>query len=211
MDMELNIVAGRPNPFNVLCSDNSNAGSVLNRKSGRVSNRCTIKHFHNLLCHVSPKFGIDKVTSPLDRCGEACVIHRLQQVMQSVNVECPQYVFLMRRHKNYSRHVLNWQCAQHLESVQTRHLDIEKHNVRRPLQNCLHCGLPISAFSNDLNVLESAQHECDAMTRQWLIVDDQNPHSDTSWRFRALRNGNSSMTSQPPSSGHPSENTKSVP
>jgi hypothetical protein len=47
--------------------------------------------------------------------------------------------------------------------------------------------------------------------RQMLVVDDQSTHGETSSRFRVLRNGNSSTTSQPPASGHPSENSKFAP
>jgi hypothetical protein len=51
VDVEFNVVARSANPLNILCSDDLNAGPGLHRKSGGVSIRGAVRHFHNPLCH----------------------------------------------------------------------------------------------------------------------------------------------------------------
>src|SRR6185312_7277340 len=131
--------------------------------------------------------------------------------MQRMNIECPQNMLLIRCQKNDRGQAFSRQRSQHLKTVHSGHLNVEEHNIRRSFQNSLHCRLPISAFPDDLNISEFAKPENDAAARQRLVVDDQSTHGETSCRFRVLRNGNSSTTSQPPASGHPSENSKSAP
>jgi hypothetical protein len=74
--------------------------------------------------------------------------------------------------KNDGRQAFNWQCAQDFEAVHAWHLDIEEYNIGRLFQYLLHCGLPVSAFSNYLNIPEFTQPENDATARQGLVVDD---------------------------------------
>jgi hypothetical protein len=81
-------------------------------------------------------------------------------------------MLLIRSEKNDCRHAFSRQRTQNLKTVHAGHLDVEEHNIGRPLQNSLDCGYTVSAFSNDLHILESTQPVNDASTRQGLVVDD---------------------------------------
>jgi hypothetical protein len=92
--------------------------------------------------------------------------------MQSMDIECPQNMLLIRRQKNDRRHTFSGQRTQNLKTVQARHVDVEEHNIGRSFQNSLDRGYTVSAFPNDLHVLESTQSMNDAPPRQGLVVDD---------------------------------------
>jgi hypothetical protein len=51
-------------------------------------------------------------------------------------------------------------------------MDIEEYDIRRSFQNSFYRGLPISTFSDDLNILELPQPENDATARQRFVVYD---------------------------------------
>jgi hypothetical protein len=76
--------------------------------------------------------------------------------MQRVNIECPQNMLLIRCQKNDCGQAFSRQRPQHLEAVHSGHLNVEEHNIRTSFQNSLHCGLPICAFPNNLDIPEFA-------------------------------------------------------
>ena len=92
--------------------------------------------------------------------------------MQRMNIECPQNMLLIRGQKNDCGQPFSRQRPQHLKAVHSGHLNVEEHNIGRSLQDAFHCGLPICAFPNNLDIPEFAQPENDATTRQGFIVDD---------------------------------------
>src|ERR1700694_1275603 len=100
--------------------------------------------------------------------------------MQCVEIECPQNVLIMRCEKDDCRYAFNGQRTQNVEPVHARHLDVEEYNIGRSLQNSVYRVSPIPAFSNDINILEPAQHEGHATARQRLVIDDQSPHGEAS-------------------------------
>src|SRR5271170_4822948 len=65
--------------------------------------------------------------SSTNRCREACVVHRFQQVMQRMNVECPQNMLLIRCQKNDCGQAFSRQRPQHFKTVHSGHLDVEEH------------------------------------------------------------------------------------
>jgi hypothetical protein len=61
-----------------------------------------------------------------------------------------------------------------LETIGVDHLDVEEHDVRpqfadRPLD----CGT-VGALTDDVEVRSRAEKLADALSREWLIVDDKN-------------------------------------
>src|ERR1700677_34238 len=156
VDVEFNIVTSSPNPLNILRDDDLNAGSSLHRKPGRESICGSVQHFHDPLCHVGLQCGVDQITSSTHRCREACVVHRFQQVMQRMNIECPQNMLLIRCQKNECGQAISRQRPQHLKTVHSGHLDVEEHHIGRSFQNSFHCGMPICAFPNNLDIPEFA-------------------------------------------------------
>jgi len=92
--------------------------------------------------------------------------------MQRVHIECPQNMLFIRCQKDNCRQAFSRQCAQHLKTVHSRHLDVKEYNIGRSFQNSLHRGYPISALSYDFDILESTQSVNDATARQGLVVDD---------------------------------------
>ncbi len=60
---------------------------------------------------------------------EALVDERLQQVVEGVGVECLDRIAVEGRDENDHRHAGLRNAAQHLETVDARHLDVEEHQV----------------------------------------------------------------------------------
>jgi hypothetical protein len=81
-------------------------------------------------------------------------------------------MLFIRCQKDNCWQALSRQCAQHLKTVHSRHLDVKENHIWRSFQNPFYRRYPISAFSNDLHILESTQPVNDATARQGLVVDD---------------------------------------
>jgi hypothetical protein len=92
--------------------------------------------------------------------------------MQRMHIECPQNMLFIRGQKDHCGQAFSRQCAEHLKTVHSRHLDIKEYYIWRSLQNAFYRGYPISAFSDDLHILETTQPVNDAAARQGLVVDD---------------------------------------
>src|SRR6266851_886562 len=59
-----------------------------------------------------------------------CLPYGLNQVVERMSVESPDSEFIMRGHENHHGHVLSPNRPQHFKSIQSRHLDIKKNEVR---------------------------------------------------------------------------------
>lgn len=60
---------------------------------------------------------------------EALVDQRLQEVIERMGVECLDRIAVEGRDEHDHRHAGLWNAAQHFESVDTRHFDVEEHQV----------------------------------------------------------------------------------
>ena len=102
--------------------------------------------------------------------------------------------------KDRDRHLIGANFAEYLESVHLRHLNVEKHQVRFAVLNCLHSGFSVTAFAHDLHAGVFANEAPYGAASQRLVVDDQRPdaHRDCSWRKTgAERNGIESSAQTP--------------
>src|SRR5215813_9103413 len=115
-----------------------------------------------------------------------------------MNFESMQGMLLVCGEKDHRRQVFSWQSSQNLKPVHARHLHVQKHNVGSEFENLLDCGGAVGALPDDLDILEPTQPKRDTAPRQRLVVDDQRAHTTPSGPNAALRNGSSSLTSQPP-------------
>ena len=92
--------------------------------------------------------------------------------MQRMNVECPQNVLLISCEENDCRQILFWQGAQNFKPIHPGHMDVEEYNIRRLFQYPLCSRNAISAFANDLNILELTQPVNDTAARQRFVIHD---------------------------------------
>ncbi len=107
-----------------------------------------------------------------ERALEPLVHQRLQQVVERVRVEGVDRVAVEGGHEYDHRHAGLRDAAQHLESVDARHLDVEEHEVRRVRGDRVDRLAPVRALRDDLEVVESAQAELEPAPRERLVVDD---------------------------------------
>ena len=103
---------------------------------------------------------------------EPLVHQRLQQVVERVRIEGVDRIPVESSHEDDHRHAGLRDAAQHLESVDARHLDVEEHEVRRVARDRVDRLAPVCALVDDLEVTECAQAELESAPRERLVVDD---------------------------------------
>ncbi len=73
----------------------------------------------------------DELTDAPQRRLEPLIAEGLQQVVERVGLEGLDGVFVVGGDEHGHRHQLGLDLAQHAETVQHRHLDVEEHQMRR--------------------------------------------------------------------------------
>src|SRR5688572_21013082 len=79
------------------------------------------------------------------------VVEGLQEVIGRVDVESVERMRVKRSHENDRRHRVDADLVDHSESVELRHLDVEKYDVGLMLTDTLDSFEPVRAFIDDRN------------------------------------------------------------
>ena len=116
---------------------------------------------------------VARLASALDGLCKPLVVDRFQQVIQRIRFEGFQREFVVGRNENDDRHVAAGQTAQHLETVDARHLYVEKDNVGRLFTYGVDRLAAIAALAADFHVIKLLQPDLQTAPRQWFIVNDQ--------------------------------------
>ena len=66
-------------------------------------------------------------------------------------------MLLVSGQKDDRRHPLRRQCLEYVEPIHDRHLDVEKHQVGREVQDRFNCGFAVATLADDLDVGELAK------------------------------------------------------
>jgi hypothetical protein len=77
------------------------------------------------------------LTGPLEGRLKALPAKRLQQVVERLDVKRADRVLVVGGDEHGRRHPIDANRLDHLEAIHSRHLQIEKHQVRRRLANLI--------------------------------------------------------------------------
>jgi hypothetical protein len=103
-----------------------------------------------------------------------------------VDLEGAHGILVMSGHED-DRGLVRFPQRRHdLEAVETRHLDIEQHHVRRMLPNRLYCFLAVGAGGDYFRVGLSLQQPHQTLPANRLVIryDDSQCHPTSSSRSR---------------------------
>src|SRR6266481_4460249 len=104
----------------------------------------------------------------LQRCREALLANRLQQIIHGMDFKRLHCVFVVRSNKNY-RHIRANQL-QHVKAGQLRHLHIQKKQVWLMFRHRFHRFQTVSAFRDDFNFFMRAQQFAQHLPRQLFVI-----------------------------------------
>ena len=98
-----------------------------------------------------------------------------EQIVHRMNFKSLQGKFIVSRDEYYCGQVLPFESGENTETIQFRHLDIQKNEIRRKLLNGRNGFLPIGALAENRDVRFIFQKLPHALSRQRLIVDEKHP------------------------------------
>ena len=67
-------------------------------------------------------------------------------------------------------------AADDIETAQTRHLQIEKHEIRAQFENRSQCGNAILRLAGNHDVVDLLQFLAQHFAGNWLVIDNQGLH-----------------------------------
>ncbi len=108
----------------------------------------------------------------VEGAGEPLLVDGLQQVVERTGLERVDREAVEGGHEHHHRHALLRHAGEHVEPREPRHLDVEKHQVRRVLGDRRERLPPVSALRDDLDVRRVLQPDLDAAPRELLVVND---------------------------------------
>ena len=109
---------------------------------------------------------------PVERAGKPLLVDGLQQVVERARLEGVDREAVEGRHEHDHRHAFLRHARQHVEPRQTRHLDVEEHQVRRVLVDRGERLAAVCALRDDLDVWRLLQADLEASPGELLVVDD---------------------------------------
>ena len=115
------------------------------------------------------------VLHPRQRRGETSVVKRLQEIVDRLDLERPQRVLVVGRDKHHGGPLLRSQFTQGVKTAATRHLHIEKREVRpfAPHQSRRLGGG--RRFTHDFDLRLTFEQQADTPPRRRLVVHNDGP------------------------------------
>ena len=111
----------------------------------------------------------------LDRLHHPLSIERLQQIIDRIHLERAHSILVERRRKHHlgNRHLAVQQLLQHAKSVQTRHLNIQKHQVRLMRPDQFNRLDSIGSLRENFDSTSSLQQILQLLPGQRFVIDDE--------------------------------------
>ena len=101
-------------------------------------------------------------------------VDRLEDVVDCVDRERVNRVLVERRHEyELRRRVGEEQAPSNFESGESRHLDIEKHDIRFDLARQPECADAVGRLAGDFDATRLAEEEAQLLASQLFIVHDE--------------------------------------
>ena len=162
-EVQLGVVARGADEGDVANADEARAPRVIVKEKIVVAIRGRLRHSGRR----------QRIASSSERGREAHGIHRLQQVVERMDLERPERVLVEGGHEDHFRQARHAHSGQHPKAIHFRHLNVEKDEVGLVLFNRFDCRAPIAAFANDLEVGFRFEKRAQPLAGQRFVINDQ--------------------------------------
>src|SRR5215469_16843820 len=193
--MQFGVITRGSDPVDVFRQNHLNSRAGPHQKPRNIFPGALSQQAQNSFRHSEFGVRILNLSCPFDRSGEAFIIQRLEEIVQSMDFERTQGVFLVSREENDQRQILAWEGSKNFKAIHARHLHVKKDDIGGMLENVFDSGRAIAAFADDLYIRKIAQADSDAAASQGFVVHNQRAHRAPSVAATSLRKGISMVTS----------------
>src|ERR1700722_14441695 len=132
---------------------------------------------------------------------EEILVDRLEQIGKRVFLEGLEGMLLEARRENDQGCGL-WigQLPQHLKAVESRHLNIEKNDIRQQQLDLLQTGQAMLGLAHHFHLRVAAQQSSKALSCGQFVIDEQDSHGPPYlFSMRGIWTGISTQAHTPPS------------
>ena len=119
-------------------------------------------------------WAVERPSDSVERRPESRLRHGLHDVVTRSNIECPRGKLRMRRYEDDVFHV-GANDILYLESVDVRHSNVEKNDVRANLAHGRGNVAGVSTLADDIKVGSIVKQLAEALAGEFLVVDNENP------------------------------------
>src|SRR5690349_3264535 len=113
----------------------------------------------------------------LKRLFETAAIERLHQVVDGRHFKSAKRILIICCDKNYKRDASRREGLEHIEAIDLRHLDIEKHKIRSAGTDRLDRLFAVRAVAENFDLGVARKHSPDLPPGKRLIVDDDSANA----------------------------------
>jgi len=129
--MQLNVIIGRFDPFDGVQGHEVESLSFFHNDAFGPLARACIKQGLQLGSQVCMAMCRDQLACPFYTAAQTQIVKRLQEIIDGVQLECLDSVFVIGCDKDDRRHAIRADAFHHIEPCAILHLDIEQHEVYR--------------------------------------------------------------------------------
>ena len=146
-DVEPDVVAGRFNPVDLVHPQEEQPAAGLDDEAvgARLIPPEVLDERQQPPSEVAGFLAFDLPPRALQGVGEALAIERLEDVVERAHLEGLERVLIVGGHEDHERHALAADRLDDLEAVHVRHLDVEKHQLRRMILDGRHGLLAVAS------------------------------------------------------------------
>src|SRR5688572_4053156 len=186
-DMKFYDVIGCFDPIDVRHAQVQHAVSGLHGKTFG-SGRCqAIEDFGQRAASAGCRSRPDDFQDPIYSAVESRPMHRLQHVVECVDLERVDRMLVVGSYKHDWWHAIRSHGAHDTESVQLRHLHIEEHEVGAECLDALDGGETIAALADDLDVTPVLEERAQVSAGDRLVVHHERSNTGGNHRAAASR------------------------
>src|SRR6266480_2528398 len=221
--MDLDVVALRFDPVDVLDAEDGHATARLDRETLQVLTvagdrrlpRDSVQQGGEPVAQRSDLALAHLLLGVRHRPAESLVVEGLEQIEQRVDLERPEGVLVVGGDEDHHRELRRVEPTEQREAVHLGHLDVEEQQVGRRAPDGVECRAAVGAFSHDVNLGVVGEQRADGGARGRLVVHHEGPdplgHVSPCHSACARRNGSTIRASRPPSGALPTSSSQSAP
>ena len=119
-------------------------------------------------------WAVERPSNSVERRPESRLRHGFNDVITRSDIECPRGKLRVRRYEDDVFHE-GANDILYLESVEVRHSNVEKDDVRANLAHSCRNVAGIGTFADDIEIGSIMKQLAQALPREFFVVDNENP------------------------------------
>ena len=119
-------------------------------------------------------WAVERPSNSVERRPESRLRHRFNDVITRSDIECPRGKLRVRRYEDDVFHE-GANDILYLESIEVRHTNVEKDDVRANLAHSCRNVAGIGTFADDIEIGSIMKQLAEALPREFFVVDNENP------------------------------------